>query len=507
MPDPAPNVSAEDIEGWLASLRLVSNLELLTVPSGDDGEPVIANGEEIARVALAGSNGEADHLRLREAAELLSALSQHRLARRDLVAQTARLWKELNFLTGVATAMTVQATREETARKLLGRIARLFGVSRASILLAREDGRLAVTAAIGPGHSFHLGAAVPPGGIADRVYRTGEPILVEDTDAMDDGDDVAGLLHRDARSNSFLSVPILSNRTPVGVINVTDRHGGAPFRAEDKKLIVAIAAQAGIAFDNVRLIEEARRAEGVKRELEIASTIQRALLPRGPFRVPGFEVSGVCEPAAWVGGDFFQVVERGTRGLWAAVCDVSGHGMSAALLMASMNAALRALISADLSPAETARSLNDLMVADSGDSGLYLTAALLRVEGDGQASLCSLGHPPALVQRAGGSVEAFSLGGAPAGIVEDEEYREDHLTLEPGDRLLLFTAGVTEAEGLSGPFGEERLSDWFSARARRETADETARALREELSRHLGDRRTSDDVTFLVVHRREKESP
>jgi phosphoserine phosphatase RsbU/P len=504
MADLAASASAGDLEAWLASLRLLSNLPLSTVPPGGGGEPVIANGEEIARVAVAGSGAEADHPRLREAAELLSVLSQHRLARRDLVAQTARLWKELNFLTGVATAMTVQATREETARKLLGRITRLFGVSRASILLAREDGRLVVTAAVGPGQSFHLGAPVPPGGIADRVYRTGEPILVEDTSAMDDADGVAGLLHHDARSRSFLSVPILSHRSPIGVINVTDRHGGAPFRAEDKKLIVAIAAQAGIAFDNVRLIEEARRAEGVKKELEIASTIQRALLPRGPFRVPGYEVSGTCEPAAWVGGDFFQVVERGARGLWAAVCDVSGHGMSAALLMASMNAALRALISADLSPAETARALNDLMVADAGDSGLYLTAALLRVDGDGRASLCSLGHPPALLQRAGGAVAAYGLGGAPAGIIEDEGYRQDLLVLEPGDRLLLFTDGVTEAEGPSGVFGEERLSEWFSSRARGETADETVAALRGELSRHLGDRRTTDDVTFLVVRRQER---
>jgi phosphoserine phosphatase RsbU/P len=501
MNKPAANITTDDIAAWLASIRLLTNLPLETSAPGGDGEPVIANGEEIARVALRGPSAGSERSRVREAAELLSLLSEHRLARRDLVAQTARLWKELNFLTGVATTMTVQATREETAEKLLGRIARLFGVSRASILLSREDGRLVVTAAIGPGPSYHIGTVVPSGGIADRVYRTGEPILVENTATIEEGDDLAGLLHRDASTNSFLSVPILSNRAPIGVINVTDRRGGRPFRAEDKKLIVAIAAQAGIAFDNVRLLEEARRAEAVKRELDIAATIQRALLPRGPFRVPGYEVFGTCEPAEWVGGDFFQVVERGARGLWAAVCDVSGHGISAALLMASMNAALRALISADLSPAETARSLNDLMVADAGDSGLYLTAALIRVDGDGGARLCSLGHPPALVQRRGGVVTAFGLGGAPAGIIEAEAYQEDHLTLEPGDRLLLFTDGVTEADGPSGPFGEERLMEWLASRPRRETAEETSLSLRTALAVHLGGRRTKDDVTFLVLHR------
>ncbi len=498
---PTANVTADDLAAWLASLRLLTNLPLEASAPGGDGEPVIANGEEIARIALRGLSVGTERSRVREAAKFLSLLSEHRLARRDLVAQTARLWKELNFLTAVATSMTVQKTREETAGKLLGRIARLFGVSRASILLSREDGRLVVTAAIGPGPAFHVGKVVPVGGIADRVFRTGEPILVEDTATIEEADDVAGLLHGEARTNSFLSVPILSNGTPAGVINMTDRHGGRPFRAEDKKLIVAIAAQAGIAFDNVRLLEEARRAEAVERELDIAATIQRALLPRGPFHVPGYEVFGTCEPAAWVGGDFFQVVERGARGLWAAVCDVSGHGISAALLMASMNAALRALILADLSPAETARSLNDLMVADSGDSGLYLTAALVQVDSDGKARLCSLGHPPALVQNRGGSVTALGQGGAPAGIIEAEVYREDHLTLEPGDRLLLFTDGVTEAEGPSGPFGEVRLMEWLASRPRRETAEETSLSLRAVLTEHLGGRRTSDDVTFLVLHR------
>jgi sigma-B regulation protein RsbU (phosphoserine phosphatase) len=502
---PATNVTADDISAWLASLRLLTNLPLETSPPGGDGEPVIANGEEIARIALPGRSAGTERSRVREAAEFLSLLSQHWIARKDLVAQTARLWKELNFLTGVATSMTIQGTREETARKLLGRIARLFGASRASILLSREDGRLVVTAAIGPGPSFHVGTVVPPGGIADRVYRTGEPILVEDTATIEEGDDVAGLLHRDASTNSFLSVPILSNGVPAGVINVTDRHSGRPFRAEDKKLIVAIAAQAGIAFDNVRLLEEARRAEAMKRELDIAATIQRALLPRGPFHVPGYEVFGMCEPAEWVGGDFFQVVERGARGLWAAVCDVSGHGISAALLMASMNAALRALISADLSPAEAARSLNDLMVVDAGGSGLYLTAALVQVDGDGRACLCSLGHPPALVQSRGGVVTAFGQGGAPAGIIEAEVYREDHLSLEPGDRLLLFTDGVTEAAGPSGAFGEERLMEWLASRPRLETAEETSFSLQAALAEHLGGRRTNDDVTFLVLHRQGRE--
>jgi sigma-B regulation protein RsbU (phosphoserine phosphatase) len=502
--DPAQGVPPDDLEEWIGSLQILAGLKFVVEPPGGEGEPVVANGEEIGRVRFQSPGAGTDPRRLQEAASFLSILAHNRLSRRDLVAQTARLWKELNFLTGVATALTAQATREETAQKLLGRIARLFGVSRASILLAREDGQLVVTAAVGPGPIARIGTLVPPGGVAEKVYTTGEPILVEDVAKIEDEDDLATLLHREAREASFLSVPILSGGVPIGVINVTDRHVGRPFRAEDKKLIVAIAAQAGIAFDNVRLLEEARRSEAMKRELDIASTIQRSLLPRGTFRTAEFDVHGVCEPAAWVGGDFFQIVERGSKGLWAAVCDVSGHGISAALLMASANAALKALIAADVSPAEAAGALNALMVADTGDSGLYLTAVLLRVDRDGQAALCSLGHPPALVRSRDGAITAYGRGGAPAGIVEDETYSEDVFVLGPGDRLLLFTDGVTETNGANGPFGDDGVTDWFASRPARETAEETAKSLSLLLSGLLRGGRTVDDVTFLVLRRREE---
>ena len=318
---------------------------------------------------------------------------------------------------------------------------------------------------------------------------------------MDLEDDISVLLHRDARTRSFLSVPILSGGVPIGVINVTDRIGSRPFSSEDKKLIAAIASQAGIAFANVRLLAEARRNESIRKELELAARIQRSLLPSGGICVPGWDVAGSCEPAAWVGGDSFQILARPGGGLWASVADVSGHGISAALLMASARAALRALVAADVSPAEAARSMNDLMVADAGDTGMYLTAVLVRAGADGHVALCSLGHPPAFLSRRDGSVLPLSLGGAPAGILEDETYEEDETRLEPGERLLIYSDGVTEADGDSGFFGEERLARWIASRPEGEEAAATASALVSTLGEHRGGAPSRDDVTVVVIHR------
>lgn len=497
LPLPAEIPPAE-FEEWLAMARRLSGLAIEALPPDGKGPLVVANGEELATLALPGAACPPGVLE--ETAGLLTILAEDRLARRDLVVQTARLWKELNFLTSVARALTAQATEEETARKLLGRIVRLLGVTRASILIARPDRRLVVVAAEGLARNVPVGTVVPEGGVADRVFRTGETMLVEDTERTSRDDKVvSGILHRDARTRSFLSVPILSAGDPIGVINVTDRIGAQPFRAEDKKLIAAIASQAGIAFANVRLLAEARRHEAVKKELELASRIQRSLVPQGDVSVPGWDVVGMCEPAAWIGGDSFQVVPRADGGLWASVADVSGHGISAALLMASARAALRALVSADVTPSEAARSLNDLMVADAGQTGMYLTAILVRVDRSGRAKLCTLGHPPSFLSRLDGTVVPLSLGGAPAGIVDAETYAEDEVEMQPGERLLLYSDGVTEAEGKDGPFGEERLAAWFRSRPPAEGAAETVGALAAELVRYRGGEAARDDVTAVVI--------
>ncbi len=489
-----------ETERWLRAMRALTGALLeIAAPGEGSGVPIVANGETIAMLRLQPYSPALDAERMAVAARILSELAEQSLTRRDLVAQTARLWKELNFLTGVATSLTARSTREETARLLLSRIARLFGVERASILLRRDDGRLVVAAALGLAATLEIGAVIPLGGIAHRVLESGEPVLVENLEQLRLEEDLATRVHRDARTNSFLSVPILSNGVPLGVINVTDRRGGRPFRTEDRKLIAAIAAQAGIAFANVRLLEEARHTEGLNRELDLAARIQRSLLPQGPFEIPGWDVFGTCEPAAYVGGDAFHISTRDGL-LWAAVLDVSGHGISAALLLASAYAALRALISTDAGPADAARSLNALMAADVGDTGMFVTGALLLVDGDGFARLCSLGHPPVFVRRSSGDVETFRSGGAPAGIVDDERYQEDRFTLQHGDTVLLYTDGLSEATSSARPFGEEGLAGWLGQLVPRGVED-GIRSLFGVVHAHRGQALQADDMAAVLIRR------
>lgn len=483
-----------DLLLWVDALATATGQPLSLDAADASGEEIIANGVTLARL----SSQDTEPARLAEIARILSRLAEDHVVRRDLVSQMARLWKEQNFLTSVATSLTAQATPEEIAQKLLPRVLRLLGVTRASILLARADDRLFVAAGHGLAATSPVGSLVPRGGVAERVFTTGEPALVEDTDRLPPNDPLGASLHREARSKSFLSVPIVASGVPVGVINVTDRVGARPFSAEDQKLVVALAAQLGIALANVRLLAEARRAEAWKRELDLAATIQKMFLPRGPFATPGYEVFGRCEPAAMVGGDSYEATPRKGGGLWAAIFDVSGHGISAALLMASARAALKALLSRDPTPGEAAQALNELVASDTGETGMFLTATLVRIDAGGTTRLTSLGHPPTLVRRSDGRLDSFEAGGAPAGVSAEETYPEEKTCLHPGDTLLLYTDGLLEADGGSGPFGEAGIARGL---ARHAAPEELTSTLFSAVYDHLAGRAVKDDVTVLAVHR------
>lgn len=483
---------------WVDALRTATGLPLALAGPEGPGADIVANGVVLARL----SSEALPSARLAEIARILSRLAEDHVVRRDLVAQMARLWKEQNFLTSVATSLTAEATPEEIAQRLLPRVLRLLGVTRASILLARPDGGLVVAAGHGLAPTSPVGSLVPPGGVADRVFKTGEPALVEDTDRLAPDDPIGASLHREARSKSFLSVPIVASGVAVGVINVTDRVGDRPFSAEDQKLVMALAAQLGIALANVRLLAEARRAEAWKRELDLAATIQKMSLPRGPFATPGYEVFGRCEPAALVGGDSYEAAPRKGGGLWAAILDVSGHGISAALLMASARSALKALLSRDPSPGEAARALNQLVASDTGETGMFLTATLVRIDADGTTRLTSLGHPPTLVRRKGGRLESFDSGGAPAGVSTEEDYPEEMTRLLPGDTLLLYTDGLLEADGGAGAFGEKGIATRLASDA---APEELTRGLFSAVYDHLAGRAVKDDVTVLAVRRTAEE--
>ena len=249
--------------------------------------------------------------------------------------------------------------------------------------------------------------------------------------------------------------------------------------------------------------EQARaQHQRITSELDVARDLQASMLPARPPQVPGMEVAFRCTPAKELGGDFYDCIELEGGAAWGLlIADVSGKGVAAALNVVNLRNLFRVVAPTAASPAEAVQRVNALAYPDfNGESFVTLIYAVLR-PADGSVRLLNAGHDPAYWLKADGSIQAFEAGAMPVGLAEAADYgldlREDAFTLGPGERLLLFTDGVTEAMDAEGrQFGLDALRAQAVIPG---TASETVLRLADAVSEHAGAVPPSDDVTLLAV--------
>jgi sigma-B regulation protein RsbU (phosphoserine phosphatase) len=250
-----------------------------------------------------------------------------------------------------------------------------------------------------------------------------------------------------------------------------------------------------------REIDEGRAARRQDRkrdrEREEARLIQRALLPTSVPPIPGIDVATAWQPADGVGGDCYDLLASGTL-LGIAIADVAGKGLPAALLMSNLQAAVRAFAQNAAEPAALCGNLNRLLCRHMV-SGRYVTFCFAWFDPDRHTiQYANAGHNPPLLVRANGSVERLGEGGTVLGVFAEAVYQQTLLTLDPGDRVLFYTDGITEARNPAGEeFGEERL-----ARAASESDATSAEALKDRLLdqlRAFTGGTFEDDATLIVV--------
>ena len=239
-------------------------------------------------------------------------------------------------------------------------------------------------------------------------------------------------------------------------------------------------------------------------ELALGRRIQRSFVPLSAPSFPGYEVASHYEAAREVGGDFFDVFRMRTRvGQMALViADVTGKGIAAALLMAFARPLIRSAIDHMREPAAALRRTNQILVEERRSS-LFITALCGIVElRTGAIRLANAGHePPLLVPADGGPIRSLPGSGALLGAFASTELGECSVILEPGDLLLLYTDGVTDARAASGErFGDERLLDVLGSR-RGGSAEEVVEAVCDAYHRFQGEMPAADDVTIVAVRR------
>ena len=262
---------------------------------------------------------------------------------------------------------------------------------------------------------------------------------------------------------------------------------------------------AGFLLMNLLVLLEVADRLSLKRDLEVAREIQNAMLPEGTWSGPGVEAFGLTKPANTVGGDFYDILPQLDGTVIVALGDVAGKASPAALLMALLLAILRTLVDEGLPLMALVQRLN-VQVARHAPASRFITLFLASfTPSTGRLEFVNAGQTPPLLRRQNGSIERLMSGGIALGMFEGSTYEAGELYLNPGDALLMYSDGLTEAESPDGqPFDEaglERTLALFAGAYQKTAAAELGKAVFDAVERHRRDQRLQDDLTVLVLSR------
>jgi serine phosphatase RsbU (regulator of sigma subunit) len=340
--------------------------------------------------------------------------------------------------------------------------------------------------------------------LVQRALDDGVGLLSEDVSDDDNLPKTATLIALNLRS--FLCVPLIGlDKRRLGVIQLDCTRPGKVFRPEDLELLTALGLQVAGVLENAALHEERVREERLLKELAMARDIQQAFLPRDfhPLASPGYELYACVQPARQVSGDLYDFFPDAAGRLALFVGDVSGKGMPAALFMVAVRTLTRHLTGSAESAGEMLRRLNNALVADNPTSLFVTMAHAVFDPHSGETTIATGDHPPPLLRRADGRVEEVEVrAGMMLGYASfDQPPAETRLVLAPGETLLVYSDGLTEAHtgNRRSMFGLDRLKQTFAAATG--TLAECARHLLDAVSRHAGPVEQHDDQTVLLLRR------
>jgi len=300
--------------------------------------------------------------------------------------------------------------------------------------------------------------------------------------------------------STTLLVPLRWRENLVGALLLGDKLTGTPYSSEDVALLTALAAQVSVSLENALLMRERVQLARFEEELNLARRIQRtSLISEFPI-IPGCEVHALSIPSKHVGGDFYDVVPVGDGSYLIAIADVSGKGVPAALLSSMLQASLRTQAgSVELLP-EILRNINTLLYR-STESHQFATFFLGRIQcHPPRLTFSNAGHNWPVLLRKGGPPEFLDRGGPLLGIMEGARFEESEVLLHPGDRVVLYTDGISEAaNAVEEQFGDERLVQLVRSLPRDLTASEVAQRILQALHAFLGPIEPQDDMTLLII--------
>jgi sigma-B regulation protein RsbU (phosphoserine phosphatase) len=306
-------------------------------------------------------------------------------------------------------------------------------------------------------------------------------------------------LYAMARASTQESMVNIKRGDFLGVLYLDSRRPAA-FSKLDRQILDALAGDAASILDNARLVERERERQRLEQEINIARDIQQALLPRDFREFPHLAVNGYNLPCLSVGGDYFDVFPLSDNRTAFLIADVSGKGLGAALLTTMLQGALSGM-TLGTDPARVFNHVNRFLCSHA-EVGRYATMFFGILDQDGHLEFINAGHPSPFLIRRGVAEEAFTEGSYPVGLVPEAEYTAACLKLEPGDTLVLFSDGVTEAMDPDDQFfGVPRLKQVLTGLTEC-PLEQIQKCILESVENFTRGAHQADDLTLLVVRYR-----
>jgi serine phosphatase RsbU (regulator of sigma subunit) len=335
--------------------------------------------------------------------------------------------------------------------------------------------------------------------VRDRVLGDKTSVLVRDI--QQDQALMQQLSISEQQIHSLMAVPLQTEQDVIGLIYVDSRLFVREFTPDDLNLLTVLANVAAIRINHERFLELRQLEQRRTRDLQQAAEIQRNILPVVSPSIPGLDVAGYNAPCRTVGGDYYDFI-RYPDGRWVIVVgDVAGKGMSAALLMSSLQARVQLLTEEPTSPAELMSRL-DHSIAAKCPNNRFITMFCCVVDPEsGETHYCNAGHNPALLVKASGEVEALTAMGTVLGILPERGYNESKAALQRGDLIAIYSDGVTEAvNDAEEEFGEDRLAELL-VRYRGGSSESIIAAVNEALTAWTNAAPPDDDITLVIARR------
>ncbi|TVP99419.1 MAG: GAF domain-containing protein [Balneolaceae bacterium] len=309
----------------------------------------------------------------------------------------------------------------------------------------------------------------------------------------------------DSTIHSLLSAPLMARSKLIGILTVYNKRSdqNAGFTESDQRLLSIIAAQSAQVVENARLYEEEEAFRFMRRELELASSIQKKMLPASPPKINGYAVSGINVTAQEVGGDYFDYIQMDEHRWALCLGDISGKGLPASLLMTNLQAILRGQTFHLVNPGEILKHANSQLY-QSTSSEKFATLFLAIVDtSQNTIHYSSAGHDYPFLMRTDGSFERLESGGLPLGMLDGMDYDEGYIELQQGDFLFVFSDGVTDVTNIHEEmFGEKRLIELLRDSIENDDHPETLiKKVIDTCLNHCGKAKLFDDITAITLKR------